>query len=416
LQALIFISYFLVFIYLLSKLTFFKNANLAGKVLVAVYILKVIAGCYYGWYFHQAEQSKTCDTWSFFKESCFETDWLLQNPINFFVDIFHSNYQNRGGLFIGHASYWNDLKTTFFVKILAIINVFTGKNYYTNVLFFNFICMYGIVALYRAICNEFLTNSKWILAAIALTPSFLFWSSGIHKDGFVFSLVAIIILFVQRALQCGATFKNMALILVCFLSLFAIKNHVFFAILPCVFCWVICNKTKLNIVLVFSISIALAIGCIIVSSSLFVNNNLATFLVAKHNEFLLLEGNSRMQTPVLLATLKSVFFYFGYAVESVFLRPFSSDLYLKSHWAVFLEQYALLVFYVVALFVCGKKIAKNSMAMATMLFAVLLCIIIGYIVCFWGAIVRYRSMATPFLIAPLFVVFYQKIKCKQSSK
>ena len=68
---------------------------------------------------------------------------------NFFKDIFNHRYSNSGNIFIAENSYWNDLKSNVIIKLLAICNVFTFKNYYANIVFFNFLFLFGLVAFYR---------------------------------------------------------------------------------------------------------------------------------------------------------------------------------------------------------------------------------------------------------------------------
>ena len=65
--------------------------------------------------------------------------------------------------------------------------------YYINIIFYSFISMFGPIAIYR-VMNDVYPAKKWqLLIAVFLIPSFLFWCSGIHKDGLIFSCTAVIV-------------------------------------------------------------------------------------------------------------------------------------------------------------------------------------------------------------------------------
>jgi len=125
------------------------------------------------------------DTWRYFNESLKETDWLLRQPAAFVKDIFSSGYNAQSNLFTGKNSYWNDLKSNVIIKLMAVMNVFTLRHYYANVVLFNFLFFFGPVALYRVAIKKFTANKFFLIAAVFCIPSFLFWCSGAHKDGFI---------------------------------------------------------------------------------------------------------------------------------------------------------------------------------------------------------------------------------------
>jgi len=156
------------------------------------------AGIAYGLFYSQPQYAQGSDTWRFFEASRTETDWLLRDPVAFFKDLFIYGYKESGSLFIANDSYWNDLKSNVIIKLMAVFNALTLKNYYADIIFFNFLFLFGPVAFYRVIKEKVHANKIVFLAFIFCIPSFLFWCSGMHKDGLIFTAVALIIFYFKK--------------------------------------------------------------------------------------------------------------------------------------------------------------------------------------------------------------------------
>ena len=166
--------------------------------LTGLFSLKIIAGLVYAWFYLRPAYYATSDTWRYFELSKAETDWLLKDPLAFLQDIFTNGYQQTGNLFLQNNSYWNDLKSNIIIKFLALCNVVTFKNYFADIVFFNFIFFFGPVALYRLTKQLFPVDKFLLITSIFLIPSFLFWCSGIHKDGFIFACIALILFYFYK--------------------------------------------------------------------------------------------------------------------------------------------------------------------------------------------------------------------------
>jgi len=154
--------------------------------LISIFSFKILAGILYSYYFSLPSQIENGDTWNYFIESKAETIWLLNNPKAFIADLFTNHYSQTGNLFSCTNSFWNDLKATFFIKLLAVLNLFSAKNYYINLLFFNTFFMFGGVAFYRLFKDNFAIN-KWLLVATVFLPrAFYFGVVAFIKMGWFF--------------------------------------------------------------------------------------------------------------------------------------------------------------------------------------------------------------------------------------
>src|SRR4028118_1058848 len=133
------------------------------------------------------------DTWGYHYESVTEYRLLRSDPELFFSNIFQNTYPDGYTKFLASEnSWWNDLKGTFFVKILAIFNLASFGNYYVNVIFYSFISLFGPIAIYRVMMDVFPGRKLPVLLATFLVPSVIYWTSGVHKDGIIFVGLGIV--------------------------------------------------------------------------------------------------------------------------------------------------------------------------------------------------------------------------------
>ena len=121
----------------------------------SIILFKVVLGCLYGWIFLHYYGGD--DTWSFFNESKTETDLLLRHPVLFVREIMpvHSlELTNNDGwkatlFYIRHFERW------FLEKGLGILNLLSGKNYYTDLVLFEFLTIAGPMLLFKMLARRF---------------------------------------------------------------------------------------------------------------------------------------------------------------------------------------------------------------------------------------------------------------------
>ncbi|MBW7952575.1 MAG: hypothetical protein H3C56_08480, partial [Chitinophagaceae bacterium] len=169
--------------------------------LVVLFIIKVLAGLAYAWFYLQPNYHTNSDSFRFYAYSLEETNILLTQPLHFLKDIFSYGYTTTGNVFVGDNSYWNDLKSNIIIKLLAVCNVFSIKNYFINIIFFNFFFFFGLIGFYRVMQSIFTDKKYMLIIPVFLIPSFLFWCSGIHKDGLIFSAIGLVFYYFHQLLQ-----------------------------------------------------------------------------------------------------------------------------------------------------------------------------------------------------------------------
>lgn len=415
LTSIVFVAYLIAFCLLINKISFFKKSGLSRYLLIALFTIKVFAGCAYGWFYSLPAYVHTSDTWKYFNLSKPETDWLLKDPIAFIKDLFSYNYNSSGNLFIANNSYWNDLKDNIIIKITAVINVFSFKNYYADVIFFNFFFLFGCIAFYRLLKEKLAANNYVLIAFVFCIPSFLFWCSGIHKDGFVFMTIALCSFCFNRWLETKRiTFKYVIVFLICASFLFVLRNFVLLLLLPALLVWYLCNrypeKKSMFVISVYGSAVIIFFISGFISSSI----NFPNYILTKQNEFKTLSGNSQLMLPALQPNFTGFIMFLPYAIDIAFFRPHINEVPNALYLPAIAENifiYCLIVYSAYQFYLKRKQFFLTDASKAFMIFcfvfAVSNLLMMGYTVTLTGAIVRYRSFVLPFIVAPL-AVFIMK--------
>lgn len=396
----VFIFYLLLFSWLLTKINFFKQSGIKAPILIGLFFIKIAAGFAYAFFYKLPDYYANSDTYRFFNYSLQETSVLLSDPLHFIKDIFNSGYNDIGNIFIANNSYWNDLKSNLIIKLLAVCNVFSFKNYYTNIIFFNFLFLFGLVGFYRLL-ETYFTEKKWLLiGSLFLIPSCVFWCSGIHKDGLIVSIMGMLFWFFAQGLKEKFTPKKITLIAILFILLFSLRNYISLALIIAFFAWFLAKKSHkplLTFLTVYGVGIILFFSSTQINSSV----NFPNYIVVKHQEFKALNGGSAIETKNLEPNFLSFVNYFPQSIKICFFEPNFFELRKKSYLPAFVENIFVIVIIFIAL-VLRKKTNKKDILLLTILFFILTIILItGYTISFSGAITRYKTIYLPLLFAVL---------------
>jgi len=400
----IFIIYVAFFNWLVIRIPFIRKSGLPVNWIIWLFSLKIIAGLVYAWFYSQPAYYPTSDTWNFFKASKPETDWLFNDPVAFFKDLFTNGYQTSGNLFTHTNSYWNDLKNNSVIKLLAICNVFTFKNYFADIIFFNFLSFFGPIALYRISHKLLLVNKALLVISVFLVPSFLFWCSGVHKDGILFSCLALIIFHFQKQLEIQKPhFKSIAVILFCLIAIFALRNFLIFLLLPALIVWFLIHRFPEKGMRITISTYSIAILIFFLSSKINSRFDLPNYVIEKQTEFKQLSGNSEIQIPVLENNFLSFIKFIPTAIDIGFFRPHLTESRNISYVPASLEVIFIWLFFILSILRNNSRKTKHQTPYIyfCLCFSISFLLLCGYTIPFSGAIVRYRAMALPLILCAI---------------
>ena len=404
LEHLIFAAYLIFFAWLVTKIRFFTESGLSRPQVVILFLLKVMAGILYGWIgVYYGEMAQMVDTWAFHFESVNEYHQLLSSPGQFFSSIFHNTYQEGYTKFLASEnSWWNDLKGTIFVKLLAIFNLASFGNYYINVIFYSFLTLFGPMAVYRVMQDAFPGNRLAVALVTFLVPSFLYWTSGLHKEGLIFLGISLVLYHFYFLLKENrlSVFRMVA-VLAGLLLVLALRNFMIIPLLPALFAWFLASRLKARPLLVFGGLYVLFALLFFTVRYIHPRLNFPEEVVSRQQAFLKLAGNSSVDVARLEPTATSFLVNTPQSIALSLIRPYPSDVrHLLSLAAAVEINFLLLLAGLCLLFRQRRKMTGPFFLFLLFLsFSVLL--MIGYTVNILGAIVRYRSIVLTLLLIPV---------------
>lgn len=404
LTNLLFAVYLFLFSWLVTKVKFFKESGLTKYQLIILFLLKVIAGTLYGWIgVYYGEMAQMVDTWGFHYESINQYNLLMTHPHEFFTDLFHNTYQDGYTNFLTtQNSWWNDLKGNILIKVFALFNIFSFGNYYTNVIFYCFITLFGPVAIYRIMKDNFSHNRIAVLASTFLIPSFLFWTSGLHKEGIIFLGFAMIFYHFYVGLKEKRwPLSRIVMILVGFIIILALRNFLIVLLLPSIIAWTLSVRLKFRPIATYGTVFLLFIIIFFGAKYMHPKLDLPQAVVLKQEEFTKLEGGSSIQVKKLEPTPLSFILNAPQAFTMSILRPYPSDVKHLLSLAAAIEVALFISILLMFIFLNTGLKPPTPFILLCMFFSLSVLMMIGYSVNVLGAIVRYRSIVLPFLIIPM---------------
>ncbi|MEI2738279.1 MAG: hypothetical protein V9F01_05795 [Chitinophagaceae bacterium] len=366
-----------------------------------------MAGIFYGWiglYYGGLAQMQ--DTWGYHTNSIQEYHLLFSNPQEYFTNLFHDPYvSGTSNFFTSTDSYWSDLKGNFFIKILSVLNLLSFGHYYVNVIFYSFITLFGTLAIYRVMTDVFPGKKLPIMLATFLLPSFLYWTSGIHKEGLIFtgiSLIIYCIYFSHKQNRFG--FKRALCVTAGLLVVLALRNFIIVILVPAIIAWLIANRWPKYGLAIFC-SLYLLFG-ILFFTARYINPRLdfPQAVVNKQQEFKKLEvGGSTIPMKDLEPSAGSFLKNTPQAINLSAIRPYPSDVRHILSLAAAIEINMILLMFLLFLFFRTKGNSNDSKNLMyfCIFFSITLLLAIGFSVNNLGAIVRYRSVLMPFLVIPM---------------
>ncbi|MDI9364563.1 MAG: hypothetical protein QM541_06410 [Flavobacterium sp.] len=397
--------YFVLALALFYFLTKNKTINLSFKQASAVLTIKFMLGCAYGYLFLKFYNGD--DTWSYHRQSLEEYQTLSHHPWQFVQDLFtHSYSKSQANTFFDTTNnYWKDLQYNILIKLLAVFNIFSRGNYYTNVLFFNLLTFWGHYFFYKLFTNYFSQNKSIAFVIIFLFLPFVFWQSGIRKDGLAFiGLSGCLYYFVEYSKYNKISHITKAALY--FGLLLLVRNFIALSLIPVLIAFTACKYFKVKPLYIFS-ACTLVFAALFFLSSLGPNGfNLPQKMAERQEAFLHLEGGSYMFVPQLEGTFSSYANVLPYAINHTFLRPYITE--AKSPLLLFaaIETLFVLIIIVLALLQIKrlKTIVKHPLPMLLLFLALINYLMIGYTVPFAGALVRYRVFFEVMLLLPMLII------------
>ena len=405
-------SYILFFVYLLlcsfllTRISFVKNAGISARIIIILFVVKVGAGCLNGYIF----RNDFNDTITANIAGWDEYQLLLHHPKEYLLDLFQSGYVHPySGLLQTHNSYWNDLSGNVIAKFISVLDIFSRGHYIVNIVLFNFLSFFGIIALFRVFDKIYPGKRKLLIVACFLLPSLLYFSSMLHKEGLILAAIGIIVYNVYEALNdTGFTFVRIIYIILSLFFIFILRAYVFIALLPALFAWIVAHTKKYKPLLTFTIIYSIGLIPFFNLGRISSHLDLPGIVAQRQADFRRLPtANTQLPMDTLYPSFKSFVSNAPQALAHSLKRPYFSDAHsslLLIPCAVEITVYGLLLLVFIFLYrdtVVGLASAQKAGVLFGIFFSISIFLLIGYIAPNIGAIVRYRAIYLPFILTPV---------------
>jgi len=406
LEYLLFIGYLVIFTWLVTKVKFFTRSGLSNPQLIILFLVKVLAGIFYGWIgVYYGNLAQMLDTWSYHQLGLAEYHLLSTNPHEYFTNMFYTPYpEGYERVFESTDSYWNDLKGNVFVKLISIFNLLSFGHYYVNVIFYSFISLFGPIALFRVMADIFPGKKLQVLLPAFFIPSFVYWTSGLHKEGLIFLGVGLIIYHLYYGWkEKRYPLKRWLGILLGLFILFVLRNFLMMLVVPVIVAWLLVSRWPRHGFLIFT-AVYIVFGTLFFTVR-YIDSRLdfPKAVVAKQQAFLHIQGGgSTIPIKAVEPTFASFAKNTPQAVTLAFLRPYPGDVHHLLSLVASVEINLMLLLFLLFLLFRKKNgpLAKNVVYLC-MFLSVSILLAIGFSINNLGALVRYRSIVIPLLMIPV---------------
>jgi hypothetical protein len=364
-----------------------------------LFLIRIIAGVING-YINLYHYSGT-DQAYFHQEGIIEYHLLLNNPKEYFYNIFKFDYPNSG-LLDTKDSFWNNLRTDLMIKVLSIFNIFSRGNFFINTIFYNFLIFFGSLYFYRIFTRIFPDHKTLLIFALFLLPSLLYFTAGIHKEGFIFLGLGMACFHLFFAIKQNFTAKRILWILFGLAIIFLLRNFIVITLFPAIAAWIIAERYKKFVLQIFIIVYLFFIILFFNLGSIHSSLNLPQYVSDRQIAFIHISkgGNSAININPLFPHFRSFLNSSPQALNHTLMRPYLTEkftlLYIPAAIEIFIYQCLFFIF----LLFRFKDNKPDAFIYFCVFFSLSMFLMIGYTIPILGAIVRYRSLYFPLILIP----------------
>ena len=365
-------------------------------------LLKLLAGIALGlvYKFHYSAG----DTFGFFEDACKLTELFWSTPSTYFNFLLTGDeYDLVSGLLINTQS-----RTLFLVKIVSLVAIFTGDNYWITSLYFSLVSFWAGFLLVQKMATAFPVTRLAAAIAFLFFPSVVFWSSGIIKESlalaglFILVRIYITLLANSKLLWWEYLLTPIAAIIVWNLKYYWVAVFIPVGITTLLI-HVITKRTRLKsstrIVIWVVTFLVVCFGVTLVHPNFYPENFLQV-LVENYNQFIRISPHENVVHYQLEPTWTSVIYNSPLALISGFFRPFFWEAHNFLQLVVSMENLFLFGLFLVAL---SKWRSINEsphrlLIFSSIVYIVTLCIFLALSTPNFGTLARYKVGFQPFLV------------------
>lgn len=286
---------------MVSRLSFFKDQQLSFKLILAVLLIKCL-GCfaYYWVYFVYYPANFSGDSVSTMHDAKIIYDALPAHPADFFKMVFgfHSNLDTDPLYepYFQHIQKWGraDVTTEFFlndnrtpIRVNALIMLISFGNYAVHALVMLALSFIGQFAFYKTFKPYFAGKEVLLAAVIFITPSVLFWTSGVLKEPMAVCLAGLLVYsFFKLIIEQKPKAKHVIVLFFSALCFLVLKPYVLVLLILPLLLFALVKKYQLKrIALFYLVSLLLIVASGITVLKTVFHKDVINTIVVRQNDF-----------------------------------------------------------------------------------------------------------------------------------
>lgn len=300
-------GYLALFLFLISKMKFFRVGNIPVRWFQGVFVLKVMSGfLLYLIYTYYYTDRSTADIWKYYDDGMVMYSALAQHPMNFVKMLFGiGNDTVQFQPYYDQMNHWyrpygssiaNDTHTI--IRFNAFVRMFSLGHYNVHSVVANFLGLLGLTGIFSFLRQMAPAKEKWFFAGVFLMPGMMFWASGVLKEPLLLFGLGLMLHGIQRYPENGMSAFRIALITLSLFVLITVKSYALIAILPGLAAWLFYKRfSKVRPAMVFAGTYSILVLLVLVFTFFFPEKSPIERLAQKQYEFYqLAEGGTYVQT------------------------------------------------------------------------------------------------------------------------
>ncbi|MBA3649211.1 MAG: hypothetical protein H0W62_11790 [Chitinophagales bacterium] len=389
--------------FLILRLKFFNRFHLNRTLLVALFLIRVLTGIFYGWIHIYCY--KGGDTLVYFNDSLIAVKAFSVDPLIFFKLLFGINHRPANPLIFPYAhamESWTDMSSYFIVRLNILLDVLSFNHYYVNVLIYDFFTFTGLLYLYRFFADLLPDKKMFLLFVIFIFPSVAFWSAGLHKDGISMAAIGLILFHAQKLTKQINYRILFGLLLGCIL-LMVVRDYLLFLLIPAVLLFII-SKSHIKFSFVKAMLAFFCFYFLLFNLKIFFPNlDFLKSMEKQQVEFLhIIPKDKILDFGILNGSFLNLVHAFPIALKNCFLIPPVNNISSALQIPFALDNWILLLLIPVSLLLLKKRDQIDwSVILFCLLFSLSIFWLVGSIVPNLGALVRYKMPGMCFFFIAL---------------
>ncbi len=394
---------------------------------MAAFTIKCLASFVFIFIYNYYYDKETADIYKYFNDGMVMARSISDNPLDYLrmltgidADAPHlSKYYSQMSSWFRpwEEPVYNDNRIV--VRFNALIGIISGGYIGVHNIAANFLVFTGLIALYKFSLNKISKNkSALIFWGIFLFPSVLFWGSGILKESILLFAIGWFLLFTYKLKNKQFSAANMINVLFALFILVLLKAYIIFLLIPVLITFYLLenkNKYKAYIIPGYVVVFTVWTGFFIGLGFLFPDYNLMEIIANKQNSFVLfsqsVEAGSIITHRLMEPNIGSFLSFVPSGFWNTLTRPHIFD--STSPLIIFaaLENILIWTMLILMLVFFNKDKILSPFFWFCISFVIITFVFVGMVTPLYGAIVRYKIPALPFLwIAFIYILDYNKIE------